>query len=229
MLKVIRVWLLTVMAISGAALPALAGNNSGQAFTSWPDTGQAKCYNDTTEIPCPAAGAAFYGQDAQYNGPAHSYTSLGDETMIQDNVTGLIWEMKTAKNGAANYADPHDADNTYTWCDTEPTTNGGNQGACGTNDTMDFLAALNAGAGFGSHTDWRLPTIKELVTLVDWGRVNPSIDPLFATTTQPLYYWSSTTFATYTAGAWLVNFGYGNDYADLKSSGYYVRAVRGGQ
>ena len=39
-----------------------------------PDTGQTKCYNNSAEITCPAAGQPFYGQDAQYQGPVHSYT-----------------------------------------------------------------------------------------------------------------------------------------------------------
>jgi hypothetical protein len=138
----------------------LAGNNSGQAFSTWPDTGQTKCYNDTVEIPCPDEGQPFYGQDAQYNGPARSYTDLGSG-MIQDNTTGMIWEQKTNMDGTVNYADPHDADNSYTWCDTDPNTNGGDQGTCAANDTMDFIAALNA-ADYGGHHDWRLPTIKEL-------------------------------------------------------------------
>lgn len=39
-----------------------------------PDTGQIKCYNNTNEIPCPASGEAFYGQDGNYNINQSSYT-----------------------------------------------------------------------------------------------------------------------------------------------------------
>ena len=214
-----------------AVLPALAGNNSGQAFSHWPDTGQAKCYDNSVEIPCPAEGQPFHGQDAQYNGHGRSYTDLGGG-MIQDDVTGLIWEQKTSKNGAANYSDPHDADNTYTWCDTNPDTNGGNQGTCGTNDTMDFLAALNS-ANFGGHNDWRLPTIKELVTLADYSREDPSIDPVFAAATRSSIYSSSTTFVMGNHDhVWYLPFG-NLDCSDgcviHKGGGYNVRAVRGGQ
>ena len=41
-----------------------------------PDTGQTKCYNDTVEIPCPAPGEPFYGQDGNYTINLHSYTKL---------------------------------------------------------------------------------------------------------------------------------------------------------
>jgi len=206
---------------------ALAGNNSGQAFSTWPDTGQTKCYNNANEIPCPASGD-FKGQDAQYNGPNRSYTLLGGGTMVQDNVTGLIWEMKGSKDNSKNYSNPHDADNTYTWCDPNPTTNGGNQGTCGADDTKDFIDQLNS-SGFGGYTNWRLPTIKELATLADLGRTYLHIDPVFAATTQSSYYWSSTTNAGYPHSAWRVVFYYGGDYYDYKSNAYYVRAVRGGQ
>ncbi len=71
-----------------------------------PDTGQTKCYNDTAEITCPAPGEDFHGQDAQYVTNPRSYTKLDasgndlpdsatDWTMVRDNVTKLIWEVKT--------------------------------------------------------------------------------------------------------------------------------------
>jgi hypothetical protein len=209
------------------ALPAVAGNNSGQAFSHWPDTGQTKCYDNSVEIPCPAAGQAFRGQDAQYAGPARSYTDLGGG-MIRDNVTGLVWEQKSNKNNVQNYSDSHDADNTYTWCDPDPDTNGGSAGTCGDHDTKDFIDQLNS-SNYGGHHDWRLPTIKELATLADLGRYSLAIDPVFAATTQSSNYWSSTSGAGGSHVAWRVDFSIGYDYDGSKSGSYYVRAVRGGQ
>ncbi len=51
--------------------------------------------------------------------------SAASWVMVKDNVTGLIWEMKTNKDGVINYNDPHDSDNMYTWYDSNPATNGG--------------------------------------------------------------------------------------------------------
>ncbi len=91
-----------------------------------PDTGQMKCYDNTIKMPCPPAVQPFYGQDGNYSINPMSYTKLDGSgnalpdsatswVMVKDNVTGLIWEMKTNKDGVMNYNDPHDADSTYTY------------------------------------------------------------------------------------------------------------------
>lgn len=120
-----------------------------------PDTGVTKCYNATAEIPCPSSGQPFYGQDAQYTINPMSFTKLDSSGnvlpdsatswfMVKDNVTGLVWESKTNKDGVKNYNDPHDADNTYTWYDSNPATNGGYAGTQGSGtDTEDFVKSLN--------------------------------------------------------------------------------------
>ncbi|PIE55688.1 MAG: hypothetical protein CSA34_07885 [Desulfobulbus propionicus] len=227
--------LLTIFWASGA----WAGNNAGGAFTTWPDTGQSTCYDNSGEIPCPQEGEAFYGQDAQYQGPVRSYTKLDSSgnplpedatswVMVRDNVTGLIWEVKENGDGTAEYSNPHDADNTYTWCDTNPDTNGGDQGTCGDHDTEEFINALNS-ANFGGYNDWRLPTIKELATLVDYAKYNPAIDTAFFPDTHSATYWSATTLALDTSFAWNVHFDYGYDGSLNKSYSNHVRAVRAGQ
>ncbi len=123
--------------------------------TPVPDTGVTKCYDDYAEITCHLSGQPFYGQDASYSINTPSYTKLDGSgvalpdssaswIMVKDNVTGLVWEMKTNKDGVKNYNDPHDADNDYTWYDSNPATNGGNAGTSGSGtDTEDFIKSLN--------------------------------------------------------------------------------------
>ena len=192
-----------------------------------PDTGQTTCYDAAgTVIDCPSPGEPFHGQDGNYTINAPSYTDLGNG-VVRDNVTGLHWEVKTNKNGAPNYDDPRDADNTYTWCDTNPLTNNGVIGTCSDHDTMDFIAALNT-ANHGGFDDWRMPTVQELLAIADYGQHNPAINTSFFPNTAGSRYWSSTKNASYPESSLYVDFLSGYDGGSYKSTAYHVRAVRGG-
>ena len=84
----------------------------------------------------------------------------------------------------------------------------------------------------GGHTDWRLPSKNELLSIVDRSRYDPAINSSIFVNTALSYYWSSTTSAGYSDHAWFVGFEVGSTYYDYninKTSSYYVRCVRGGQ
>ncbi len=198
-----------------------------------PDTGQTKCYNDSVEITCPSPGQAFYGQDASYSINPMSYTKLDGSgvalpdsaaswVMVKDNVTGLIWENKTVDGTI------HDMNKTFTWYDSNPATNGGDPGTPGTGtDTENFITSLN-NANFGSQSDWRLPSVCELNSLLNTS-YSPPINTVYFPNTVSSIYWSSTTNAYYTSGAWGTDFYFGNGSHDNKSVSYCVHAVRGVQ
>jgi hypothetical protein len=80
------------------------------------------------------------------------------------------------------------------------------------------------GLSLGSHTDWRLPNIKELKSIADMSRYNPAINPLFNTKSSD--YWSSTTDVNSTTYAWYVNFYLGYVGVNYKTDYGYVRCVR---
>jgi hypothetical protein len=139
--------------------------------------------------------------------------------------------VKQDKDGVQHYDNPHDADNTYTWYDSNPASNGGDAGTPGIGtDTEDFVDDLNA-AHFGGYSDWRLPTIKELDSIVDLSILypGPTINTVYFPNTAASWYWSSPTYAPSTNGAWVVYFHNGYDSSHNKSHSGYVRAVRGGQ
>ncbi len=82
-------------------LPADSAETSVITYTLV-ETGQGFCYNsDGEKIDCPAAGEAFYGQDAQFTGAAFDFTDNGDGT-VTDNVTGLTWEQ-TPDSGPSSW------------------------------------------------------------------------------------------------------------------------------
>jgi len=82
-------------------------------------------------------------------------------------------------------------------------------------ESIDYATTLGDG--------WRLPTIGELVSIIDFTVYMPAckIDSC-----RPSYHWSSSPYACNSYYAWFVNFGYGLVYASSKDDHTYVRCVR---
>ena len=155
--------------------------------------------------------------------PSPRFTDNGNGS-VTDNLTGLIW-LKDARCG----------NNAQTW-----------QGA------LNFVATINAGtqdcgdtSNQGTHqTDWRLPNVRELQSLVDYGTFNPALPKDFQAypgsglpflNFQASYYWSSSTHASNPLNAWIVDFLFGFVGDGGSQAGRFVKtdtnnviAVRGG-
>jgi len=124
-----------------AAVTPTTVQASAQAFAVV-DTGQTACYDAGTVITCPAEGASFFGKDAQFIREPFSFTDNGDGT-VSDNVTHQMWQQS-------------------------PDTNG--DGSIDAADKLTYAEALSGtgGLNLGGFHDWRLPTIKELYSLIDF-------------------------------------------------------------
>ena len=150
-----------------------------------------------------------------------------------DEETGLMWEIKTSDGGL------RDKHHTYTPYDSNPKTNGGwvgyrdtRSGNCD-RSTMDgascnteaYIAAVNA-SGLCGHTDWRLPTIAELVAIAGESSPRPDADIALPNTAEG-WYWTGVSrvgHAVYSRVILLPPRGRAKFY----DGSYMVRAVRGG-
>ena len=175
-------------------------------------TGQTICYDANGDVIVDCTGT---GQDgATLKGvtwPSTRFTDNSNGT-VTDNLTGLIW-LK-----AANY--------TSTGSSTEPVT---------WTDALSFCNALHTGQGGltdGSTAgQWRLPNLRELQSLIDYGRSSPALPDHRFTAVQNGDYWSSTTAAAadVTTRAWFVVLSNGDVGYNGKTAVCYVWPVRGGQ
>lgn len=168
--------------------------------------------------------------------------SATDWQCVQDNVTGLMWEIKTGGNDIIGDEGINDADDRHTWYNSDPDSNGGGSGAlnsqaasCHAYDSEDpqsycnnqaFVARMNDVAWCG-YADWRLPTRKELLSIIDYGNARPMIDTDYFPETGR-FIWSSTPLALGNSSAWGVNFDYGNSFSISKQNARQIRLVRGG-
>jgi len=181
------------------------------------DTGIEWCANgNTNNLDCPVAG--FPGQDGEFGRDAlaregqldkvgggaggFDFTKLdangndlsenaSDWSCVRDNHTGLVWEVKTDDGGLS------DKDNTYTWYNPDPNTNGGDSGSqdggncVGSScDTNSFVNSLNRVAICGID-QWMLPSRRELESIVDFG-VDVILDSDYFPNNVADSYWTST-------------------------------------
>jgi hypothetical protein len=220
--------------VTDSAGNALASNYTW-AFTTRTqalnDTGitASQCYQAASSVfaACNSVGATALNseQDGMAGRDANAATNLNNDGKlgfsftsvtggcVLDNVTGLMWEVKTNDGGLRDWA------KTYT-----------NLGDNSTGDTSTFVTAANA-TNLCGFNDWRLPTFDELQSLVDYGVATPgpTIDANWFPNTQGVGFWSSSPYVGYPAYAWFVVFYYGSGDFSYRSSAYYVRLVRAGQ
>lgn len=188
---------------------------------------------------------------------------------VYDSKTKLLWEEKTNDGGL------RDKDWSYTWYNPDSKANGGKAGyqdqhdfdntvkqgqTCGNIlaqcNTLAYAQAVNQQGGICGYTNWQVPHIEDLYTLINcftgfksteiiptqtggtktiqerckgdnYPRLTINLD--FFANTQSSAYWSSSPVADNSDIAWIVFFGEDNDGYYVKNSNNYVRLVRSSQ
>jgi hypothetical protein len=148
--------------------------------------------------------------------------STGVTVVVTDTLTGLVWLQ-----------DANCINSEYPAFDNDQTAG---DGRVYWDHALDFVAGItvtgsysNCAAGF---SDWRLPNVREMQSLIDYGQYNPALpDDYPFTGVLSAGYWSSTTNSepAYTLYAWYVELEWGSVHWDGKGSNLHVWPVRGGQ
>ena len=135
------------------------------------------------------------------------FTVSADGTEVTDGRTGLVWR-RCAESMAAT------------------------GGSCtGTASIFTHEQALVRARDHASSTGvaWRLPNVKELASIADRSKSNPSTDTVAFPTTPTNWFWSSSPYVGNANTAWVVDFGFGIVGFRDRNVTFPVRLVRAGQ
>ncbi|NTV27271.1 MAG: DUF1566 domain-containing protein [Methanothrix sp.] len=174
-----------------------------------PRAGQMTCWDaNANVIDCYGTG-----QDGDIRAgvawPNPRFTDNGDDTMT-DNLTGLMW----TKNGKAPGPTTCGPGTLKSW-----------------QDALNYVRCLNTTEnGYLGYTDWRLPNVNELESLVNAEQSNIGLwlRSQGFTYVYSDSYWSSTSLAGYEGYALTVFLQSGEFGTALKSNAIYVWPVRAG-
>ncbi|WP_425528944.1 DUF1566 domain-containing protein [Leptospira yasudae] len=185
------------------------------------DTGQNQCWDATgTLVAC-----AGTGQDGEFNNtpnvrsfsaPTQHCIYPNDYTTL-DQIHGLTW--KTCAQGRSGADCSAGVITPITW-------NNADAGAAG---SCVELNTLNNGRGYAGKTDWRIPTIRELSSLIDSSAAVPHIDAAaFPNTISLVGYISNTTRVPLPGQVFQSEFALGMHATSVgKSVPRYLRCVSG--
>jgi hypothetical protein len=175
----------------------------------YPDWGRTDC-PDRPAAPVPKTGQVTSyetGDDGDLQmgvtWPTPRLEDKGNGT-VKDMLTGLIWLKDANCFGYIYWNEAMDASNNLA------------TGQCGLSD--DSVAG-----------DWRLPNLRELHSLVDYGNYIPALPSghPFTNVQSSSYYWSSTSLALYGYHAMSVDMSFGGVQSNDKGNEDYVWPVRG--
>lgn len=147
--------------------------------------------------------------------PDSQLVDNGDGT-ITDSKTGLMW--KKCLEGASGASCDIDSPIHFTW-----------------QESLERIGVVNNGIGFAGYTDWRLPNIRELISIVEEQCAYPAINTNHFPTLDPYSWsvWSASPYIdsrlTVQDNIWVVSFFDGSSVVAGRSNQLIVRLVRDGK
>jgi hypothetical protein len=138
-----------------------------------------------------------------------SYSTVGAypiKSCVKDNLTGLIWEGKPDDGPRRSHGFTSQNNNKD-------------------NDTSGYVAYVN-GLKLCGYSDWRLPTLQDLLGIMNYGKYTPTIDSAWFPNTNDYTYWAADRLGTDTRYAATVTYNGGyTGFSRVVDS--RVRLVRG--
>ena len=176
-------------------------------------TGQVEGYDELGE----KAYHQSIKDDGYYqSGVTPQYSRDDGNNTVTDHIIGLMW---ADDSDASSVRKQWLTTDNYNTCKAD-----NNDSACFDTDG-DTAVEYCKGLNLGEFDDWRLPTIEELMYIVDRAKIEPSMNNIFENVASNDY-WSFSTFVDHKQYGWYTNFSHGIDGWDNKSSKYHVRCVR---
>lgn len=141
--------------------------------------------------------------------PTTRFTTNANGT-VTDTKTGLMWKQCT--EGLSGVGCATGTARTFTW-----------------QAILRQAQSVNTTGGFAGFTDWRVPNVNELRSIVEWQCTNPMINLSVFPNTAPAVFWSSSPIAASSSSAWVIDFHDNLSYWGAKYYEFQARLVRGGQ
>ncbi|HEX5313670.1 MAG TPA: DUF1566 domain-containing protein [Gammaproteobacteria bacterium] len=143
--------------------------------------------------------------------PASRYQANADGT-ASDLRTGLMWtRCALGQNWNAGSKSCNGKATLYDW-----------------EDALQAVQTLDQGSGYAGHADWRMPNLRELMSLSRYHCSDPAINSTIFPNTDSAAFWSSSPIEGRSGEVWAINFDAGQAFDDIMANQQELRLVRAG-